>query len=58
MRLSIIENMKKEQQMLQANKELVTAMSHDLRTPLTTLTGYLEILNMEHIRDEEHIFPD
>lgn len=53
MRLSIIENMKKEQQMLQANKELVTAMSHDLRTPLTTLTGYLEILNMEHIRDEE-----
>lgn len=53
MRLSIIENMKKEQQMLQANKDLVTAMSHDLRTPLTTLTGYLEILNMEHIRDEE-----
>lgn len=53
MRLSIIENMKKEQQMLQANKDLVTAMSHDLRTPLTTLTGYLEILNMEHIRNEE-----
>lgn len=53
MRLSIIENMKKEQQMLQANKDLVTSMSHDLRTPLTTLTGYLEILNMDHIKDED-----
>ncbi|MGN0154742.1 MAG: histidine kinase dimerization/phospho-acceptor domain-containing protein [Lachnospiraceae bacterium] len=53
MRLSIIENIQKEKQMLQANKDLVTAMSHDLRTPLTTLTGYLEILNMNHIKDEE-----
>lgn len=53
MRLSIIENMRKEQQMLQANKDLVTAMSHDLRTPLTTLTGYLEILNMNHIKDDD-----
>lgn len=53
MRLSVIDNMKKEQKMLQANKDLVTAMSHDLRTPLTTLTGYLEILNMDYIEDEE-----
>lgn len=53
MRLSIVENLKKEQQTLQANKDLVTSMSHDLRTPLTTLTGYLEILNMEHVKDEE-----
>ncbi|MCM1159464.1 MAG: HAMP domain-containing histidine kinase [Bacteroidales bacterium] len=53
MRLSIIDNMQKEQRMLQANKDLVTAMSHDLRTPLTTLTGYLEILNMGHVADEE-----
>lgn len=52
MRLSIIDNMKKEQQMLQVNKDLVTSMSHDLRTPLTTLTGYLEILNMDHVKDE------
>ena len=52
MRLSIIENMKKEQQMLQSNKDLVTSMSHDLRTPLTTLTGYLEILSMDHVKDE------
>lgn len=53
MRLSVIENMRKEQKMLQANKDLVTSMSHDLRTPLTTLTGYLEILNMDRIQGEE-----
>lgn len=53
MRLSIIDNMTKEQKMLQANKNLVTSMSHDLRTPLTTLNGYLEILNMDRITDEQ-----
>ena len=53
MRLSIIDNKKKEQQMLQVNKDLVTSMSHDLRTPLTILNGYLEILNMDHVKDEE-----
>ncbi len=53
MRLSIIENMKKEKLVLQANKDLVTSLSHDLRTPLTTLTGYLEILNMNNDKDEE-----
>lgn len=53
MRISIIENIEKEQQMLRSNKELVTSMSHDLRTPLTILTGYLEMLNMGNIVDEE-----
>lgn len=53
MRLSIMDNNRKEQKALQANKNLVTAMSHDLRTPLTTLTGYLEILGMDKDIDEE-----
>ena len=53
MRLSVIENMRKEKMMIQANRDLVTAMSHDLRTPLTTLTGYLEILNMNRVTDPE-----
>ena len=52
MRLSIIENQKQEEKLLEANKNLVTSMSHDLRTPLTTLTGYLEILNMDSMSDE------
>lgn len=35
-----------------ANMELVTAMSHDLRTPLTSLIGYLELLTMERYENE------
>ena len=38
-----------------ANMELVTAMSHDLRTPLTSLIGYLELLNMHRYEDEEQL---
>lgn len=53
MRLSIMDNNRKEQNALQANKNLVTAMSHDLRTPLTILTGYLEILNGSDDLDED-----
>jgi signal transduction histidine kinase len=53
MRLSVVENMEKEQQLLQVNKDLVTSMSHDLRTPLTTLMGYLEMLEKNPSVDEE-----
>ena len=38
-----------------ANMELVTAMSHDLRTPLTSLIGYLELLNMHRYEKEEQL---
>ena len=38
-----------------ANMELVTAMSHDLRTPLTSLIGYLELLNMHRYENEEQL---
>lgn len=38
-----------------ANIELVTAMSHDLRTPLTSLIGYLELLTMNRYENEEQL---
>lgn len=38
-----------------ANMELVTAMSHDLRTPLTSMIGYLELLNMHRYENEEQL---
>lgn len=37
----------------QANKELLTSLSHDVRTPLTTLLGYLDALNDGVVKGEE-----
>lgn len=44
MRRSIIEREAAEEKARRANQELITAMSHDLRTPLTSLLGYLDIV--------------
>lgn len=49
MRLSLLSNMENERAARQANQELISSMSHDLRTPLTTLQGYLEIIQMEKV---------
>ena len=46
MRTSMLENIEKERAALDANKELITAMSHDIRTPLTVLLGYLDIMKL------------
>lgn len=53
MRLAILERQQAKEQAVRANRELVTAMSHDLRTPLTSLLGYVEILNLHQCREEE-----
>ena len=45
MRRSILAHQKAEEEIRAANSQLVTAMSHDLRTPLTSLLAYLEMLN-------------
>lgn len=44
MRQSILDGLKKEREALEANSELITSMSHDIRTPLTVLLGYLDIM--------------
>jgi signal transduction histidine kinase len=44
MRLSVSEQIKSESAARKANADLITAISHDIRTPLTTLLGYLELL--------------
>ena len=46
MRSSMLENIEKERAALEANRELITAMSHDIRTPLTVLLGYLDIMKL------------
>jgi len=53
MRNSVIERMGNERRAWEANNELITAISHDIRTPMTTLIGYLGLLNDSGFEDIE-----
>ncbi|UQZ36118.1 sensor histidine kinase [Paenibacillus sp. PK3_47] len=55
MRISFIERIENEDNAKIANKELVTAMSHDIRTPLTALVGYLDIITYEKYKTQEDL---
>lgn len=46
MRSTLHTNIQQETESRRANQDLITAMSHDLRTPLTILHGYLDILSL------------
>ena len=47
MRDSIVQRMREKEQAWRANQDLITSISHDIRTPLTALLGYLELLEMQ-----------
>ncbi len=53
MRCSILAHQNADQQIRSANSQLVTAMSHDLRTPLTTLQIYTDILRLQKYEPEQ-----
>ena len=53
MRSSILENIEKERAIMEANAELITSMSHDIRTPLTVLLGYIDIMKEKVGEDGE-----
>ena len=55
MRRSIVAHQAAEEQMRTANSQLVTAMSHDLRTPLTSLLAYLELMERGKYEDQEQL---
>lgn len=55
MRKSFIERLESEDKARLANSELVTAMSHDLRTPLTALMGYLDIIEYKKYKSDENL---
>lgn len=42
-----------ERQNENAKMELITGISHDLRTPLTSIIGYMELLRSHSFRDEQ-----
>ena len=53
MRHSVIARMSGERKAWETNSELITAISHDIRTPMTALIGYLDLLNEDNFRDPE-----
>lgn len=56
MRVSVMERIDNEDRAKQANNELITAMSHDLRTPLTKQIGFLDIIYYKKYQSEEQLF--
>ena len=55
MRVSVIEQTKNEQLAWHANSDLITALSHDIRTPLTALLGYLDLAVGGQYQTEEQL---
>lgn len=52
LRLSVVERIGREREAVGANSRLIAELSHDLRTPLTKLMGYLEILRRGEYQTE------
>lgn len=48
MRHTILQRVEERERAWQANSDLLTSMTHDIRTPLTTLLGYMEILSTDN----------
>lgn len=55
MRISLKKLINKEKEMIQENQRIVTEMSHDLRTPVTAIMLYTEILKKGKYKHEEQI---
>lgn len=55
MRTALRESNEKEAELTAANRKMITEMSHDLRTPLTSLLIYTEILGKKAVKDPEKI---
>ena len=55
MRKSFKQQIDTEQQLQQKNNKLITEMSHDLRTPLTSIMLYLEILKTHRYSSEREL---
>ncbi|MGE8203505.1 sensor histidine kinase [Heyndrickxia sp. NPDC080065] len=45
-------SLQEERQAVQAKNELITNVSHDLRTPLTSIMGYLRLIEEDRYKDE------
>ncbi len=48
------ENIHKLEEELQAREEFIAAFSHELKTPLTAIIGYADVLRSRKLDDEKH----
>ncbi|MCL2050963.1 MAG: HAMP domain-containing histidine kinase [Lachnospiraceae bacterium] len=55
LRLSLIARKMEEEKTKEAHQKLMTALAHDLRTPLTSLIGYLELMLLKRYDNEEQL---
>ena len=52
MRQSMLQHIRNEQEARETNAELIASISHDIRTPLTVLMGYIEMMKERGGQDE------
>lgn len=52
---STMQSMQQEREIEQSKDELITNVSHDLRTPLTSIIGYLGLINDHQYQNQEDI---
>ena len=52
---SVINSMEEERALKQSKDDLITNVSHDLRTPLTSVIGYLRLIEDHQYQDEQDI---
>lgn len=55
MRDSILQKHQSEKDAWEANNQLITSMSHDIRTPLTSMIGYLDIIEGRKYESQEDL---
>lgn len=55
MRRTIIQHYQNEQDAIKANNDLLTSISHDIRTPLTSVIGYSEVMADESLTDVDEM---
>ncbi|MHC1510097.1 sensor histidine kinase [Pediococcus pentosaceus] len=52
---SVISSMEEERALKQSKDDLITNVSHDLRTPLTSIIGYLRLIEDRQFKNEDDI---
>ncbi len=55
MRKDILKRMEEDQRILEENKEMLTSLSHDIRSPLSAVIGYTDLIVKNQHESEEQL---